>query len=136
MDDRPRQGPGSGISILSQGRFLIVSVHTALDDQQLLGLEEDLLEQVQRRRALGIVIDVAALDVLDSFATHTLTRIEAAAGLKGAAMVIVGISPEIAMATVMLSLQTRLRHTALDLEEGLALLTALTSSSGIAAVGR
>jgi rsbT antagonist protein RsbS len=109
-------------SILSQSRFLIVSIHTALDDGELLRLESDLLDRVDAERARGIVLDVSVLDVLDSFATHTLSRIEAAARLKGARTVVVGITPEVAMAIVGLSLHSRLTETALDLEEGLALL--------------
>ena len=116
------------VSIMAQGVFLIVSIHTALDDSQLLRLEDDLLEQVQERRARGIVIDVSVLDVVDSFATHTLSRIERAARLRGAETVVVGIAPEVAMAMVHLSLQARLMHTALDLEEGLELLSRISAS--------
>jgi rsbT antagonist protein RsbS len=110
------------VSILSQSRYLIVSIHTALDDGELLRLERDLLDRVDAERARGIVIDISVLDVLDSFATHTLGRIEAAARLKGARTVVVGITPEVAMAVVCLSLHARLTETALDLEEGLLLL--------------
>ena len=88
------------VSILSQAAYLIVSVHTALDDSQLLRLQHDLLEQVELRRARGIVIDVAALDVLDSFASRTLSQMARAARLKGAETVVVGIAPEVAMAMV------------------------------------
>jgi rsbT antagonist protein RsbS len=115
------------VSIMAQGAFLIVSIHTALDDSQLLRLEDDLLEQVETRRARGIVIDVSVLDVVDSFATHTLSRIERAARLRGAETVVVGITPEVAMAMVRLSLQARLLHTALDLEEGLELLSQVSA---------
>ena len=116
------------VSIMAQGSFLVVSIHTALDDSQLLRLEDDLLEQVQTRRARGIVIDVSVLDVVDSFATHTLSRIERAARLRGAETVVVGIAPDVAMAMVHLSLQARLMHTALDLEEGLELLSQVCAS--------
>jgi rsbT antagonist protein RsbS len=69
-----------------------------------------------------VVIDVAALDVLDSFATRTLRDIGEMARLRGAATVIVGIQPEVAFAMVRLGLHTGWVSTALDLEEGLALL--------------
>ena len=114
------------VSILSQDAWLIVSVHTALDDSQLVRLQHDLLEQVELRRALGIVIDVAALDVLDSFASRTLVQMARAARLKGAETVVVGITPEVAMAMVRLSLQMDFVRTALDLEEGLEMLAAVT----------
>src|SRR3712207_5101872 len=114
---------------MGQGANLIVSIHTALDDQQLLRLEDDLLEQVERRRARGVVIDVSVLDVVDSFAAHTLSRIERAARLKGAETVVVGITPEVAMTMVQLSLQGRISITALDLQEGLLLLSQLAGSA-------
>jgi rsbT antagonist protein RsbS len=116
-------------SILSQAAYLIVSIHTALDDRQLMRLQDDLLEQLERRRGLGIIIDVAALDVVDSFATHTLSQMAQAARLKGAETVVVGISPEVAMAMVQLSLRMEHLHTALDLEEGLEMLDALTAGT-------
>ena len=118
------------VSILSQGAYLIVSIHTALDDSQLMRLQSDLLEQLERRRGRGIVIDVAALDVLDSFATRTLSQMAKAARLKGAETVVVGISPEVAVAMVQLSLRMEHVWTALDLEEGLETLEALTARSG------
>lgn len=123
------------VSILSQAAYLIVSIHTALDDSQLVRLQGDLLEQVERKRARGIVVDVAALDVLDSFATSTLTRMARAARLKGAETVVVGIAPEVAMAMVQLSLQMRFVRTALDLEEGLTLLQELTGGRSGATEG-
>jgi rsbT antagonist protein RsbS len=121
LNVEPRQ-----VSILSQAAYLIVSIHTALDDSQLVRLQGDLLEQVERRRARGIIIDVAALDVLDSFASRTLNRMGQAARLKGAETVVVGIAPEVAMAMVRLSLPMPFLRTALDLEEGLALLEDIT----------
>ena len=125
-DEHPATAEPPKVSILSQAAYLIVSIHTALDDSQLVRLQHDLLEQVERRRARGIVVDVAALDVLDSFATRTLTQMARAARLKGAESVVVGIAPEVAMAMVQLSLQIQFVRTALDLEEGLELLDDLT----------
>jgi rsbT antagonist protein RsbS len=109
-------------SILRQGSCLIASIHTALDDSQLVVFQRDLVERIGRDRARGVVIDVAALDVLDSFATRTLRDIGEMARLRGAATVIVGIQPDVAFAMVRLGLHTGAVSTALDLEEGLALL--------------
>ncbi len=69
-----------------------------------------------------MIIDVTALDVLDSFATRTLRNIAAAARLRGAATVVVGIQPDVAIAIVQLGLTLEGVATALDLEEGLELL--------------
>jgi rsbT antagonist protein RsbS len=125
--DRATTAEPPPVSILTQAAYLIVSIHTALDDSQLIRLQEDLLEQLERRRGRGIVIDVAALDVLDSFATRTLTQMARAARLKGAETVVVGISPEVAMAMVHLSLRMDQVWTALDLEEGIETLEVITA---------
>jgi rsbT antagonist protein RsbS len=109
-------------SILRQGPCLIASIHTALDDSQLVRFERDLVERIGGDRARGVIIDVAALDVLDSFATRTLRGIGEMARLRGAVTVMVGIQPEVAFAMVRLGLHTGGVATALDLEEGLALL--------------
>ena len=118
------------VSILTQGKYLIVSIHTALDDSQMVQLQEDLIAQVGRQRSLGIIVDVAALDVLDSFGTRTLSQLSHMARLRGAETVVVGIAPEVAIAMVRLSLQMDFVHTALDLEEGLERLGELTGLSG------
>ncbi len=106
-------------SILAQGPNLIVSVHAALDDEQLVRLQQELLARVGQARSRGILIDVAALDVLDSFAARTLADLAYMAQLRGARTVIVGISPEVAMTLVRLGVRIPLTQTALDLEEGL-----------------
>ena len=117
------------VSILSQGDVLIVSIHTALDDGQMCQLQEDLIAEVGVRRSRGIIVDVAALDVLDSFGTRTLSQLAEMARLRGAETVVVGITPEMAIAMVRLSLQLDFVPTALDLEEGLQLLADLTGAA-------
>ncbi len=110
------------VSILRQGPYLIASVHTALDDTQMVRFREDLVEQIGRHRSRGVIIDVAALDVLDSFGARTLRTIGEIARLRGAVTVIVGIQPDVAFAMVSLGMSTGSIDTALDLEEGLAYL--------------
>jgi rsbT antagonist protein RsbS len=107
-------------SILRQGAYLIASIHTALDDSQLVRFQEDLVARIGSDRARGVVIDVAALDVLDSFGTRTLRGIAEMARLRGAVTVIVGIQPDVAFTMVELGMDTGGVRTALDLEEGLA----------------
>lgn len=107
------------VSILRQGPYLIASIHTALDDSEMLRFRGDLIEQIGRYRSRGVIIDVAALDVLDSFAFHTLRTIADIARLRGAHTVVVGIQPEVALAMVQLGMRTGSLVTALDLEEGL-----------------
>ena len=108
------------VSILRQGPYLIASIHTALDDSQMVRFQEDLIEQIGRHRSRGVIIDVAALDVLDSFGSRTLRNIAEMARLRGALTVIVGIQPDVALAMVLLGMGTGPVDTALDLEEGLA----------------
>ena len=94
IDEGPRSARAPvPASILSQGANLIVSIHTALDDEQLTLLQRDLLDRVGTQRAKGVLIDVAALDVLDSFAIRTLADFAYMAQLRGAETVVVGISP-------------------------------------------
>ena len=110
------------VSILRQGSYLIASIHTALDDSQMLRFQKDLIDDIGRHRSRGVIIDVAALDVLDSFGSNTLRRIAEMARLRGALTVIVGIQPDVAFAMVTLGMGTGAVPTALDLEEGLAYL--------------
>jgi rsbT antagonist protein RsbS len=112
-------GPGL-VSILRQGSYLIASIHTALDDSQMLRFRDDLIAQIGQHRSRGVIIDVAALDVLDSFGSRTLRAIAEIARLRGALTVIVGIQPDVAFAMVALGMGTGTVDTALDLEEGLA----------------
>jgi rsbT antagonist protein RsbS len=113
------------VSILRQGPYLIASIHTALDDTEMVRFQKDLIEQIGRSRSRGVIIDVAALDVLDSFGSRTLRTIAEMARLRGAVTVIVGIQPDVAFAMVSLGMGTGTVRTALDLEEGLAFLDSL-----------
>lgn len=113
------------VSILRQGSYLIASIHTALDDSEMVRFQADLIEQIGRYRSRGVIIDVAALDVLDSFGSRTLRNIAEMARLRGALTVIVGIQPDVALAMVMLGMGTGSVDTALDLEEGLTHLNKL-----------
>jgi rsbT antagonist protein RsbS len=118
------------VSILRQGPYLIASIHTALDDGQMVRFQEDLIEQIGRCRSRGVIIDVAALDVLDSFGTRTLQTIAEMARLRGAVTVIVGIQPDVAFAMVSLGMATGDVVTLLDLEEGLSYLDSRMTRAG------
>jgi len=113
------------VPVLKQGDVLIASIQAALSDADLLQLRDDLAEKVGRLRARGVIVDVTALDVMDSFATRTLRGIAQTTKLRGAETVIVGIQPEVASAMVQLGLTLHDIDTALDLEDGFAVLTPL-----------
>jgi rsbT antagonist protein RsbS len=117
------------VPILKQGDFLIATIQSALTDDDLLRLRDDLAEQVGRYRSRGVIVDVTVLDVMDSFGARTLRALAHMVGLRGARTVIVGIQPEVAFAMVQLGLTLGDVETALDLEEGLELLHKRTKRS-------
>ena len=119
------------VPILKQGDVLIVSVQAALTDRDLVDLKNELAEKVGQFRSRGVVIDVSLLDVLDSFATRTLRGIAQTTKLRGANTVIVGIQPDVAFAMVQLGLALEGVDTALDLDEGLALLKQRMGKGGL-----
>jgi rsbT antagonist protein RsbS len=110
------------VPILKQGDYLIASVQAALSDADLLQLQDQLAQKVGRFRSRGVIVDVTILDVMDSFASRTLRAIAHTTRLRGAQTIIVGIQPEVAFSMVQLGLTLEGVATALDLEEGLALL--------------
>jgi rsbT antagonist protein RsbS len=110
------------VPILKQGAILIATVQAALSDSDTERLRYDLMERVSRFRAQGIIVDVTAIDVMDSFAARSLRTIAHMTRLRGADTVIVGLQPEVAFAMVQLGLTFDDMNTALDLEEGIALL--------------
>ena len=110
------------VPILKQGDVLIASIQAALTDRDLTELRETLADRVGRFRMKGVIVDVTALDVLDSFASRTIRGIAYITKLRGAETVVVGIQPEVAFSMVQLGLTLDDVATALDLEEGLALL--------------
>jgi rsbT antagonist protein RsbS len=110
------------VPILKQGTILIATVQAALTDSDTVRLRQDLMEHVSRFRAQGIIVDVTAIDVMDSYAARSLRTVAHMTRLRGASTVIVGLQPEVAFAMVQLGLAFDGMHTALDLEEGLALL--------------
>ena len=110
------------VPILKQGPILIATVQNALSDSDTELFRERLMQRVTEYRAQGIVVDVTAIDVLDSFAARSLQTVARMTSLRGAHTVIVGLQPEVAFAMVALGILFEDMDTALDLEEGLALL--------------
>jgi rsbT antagonist protein RsbS len=123
--DPARRGGRMRVPILKQGNFLIASIQSALADEDLVQLHDDLASRVGQYRSKGVIVDVTVLDVMDSFATRTLRDLAQAVRLRGAQTVIVGIQPEVAFAMVQLGLELGDVHTALDLEEGLEVMSGL-----------
>ena len=114
------------VSILRQGDFLIASIHAALDDSELMRFQNDVVDQIGQYRARGVIIDVAALDVLDSYGSKALRDLAHMARLRGATTVTVGIQPDVALSVIRLGMDLDI-HTALDLEQGLSHLERITT---------
>ena len=114
------------VAILRQGAYLIASIQSDLSDSEVLALRDRLSDLVGRHGSRGIVIDVAALDVIDSFVTRALLGIVQTAKLRGAETVIVGLHPDVAIAMVHFRLNLQPLRVALDLDAATALLDRLT----------
>jgi rsbT antagonist protein RsbS len=110
------------VAILRQGDVLIASIQSDLSDTEVVDLRQELAELVGRNGLRGIVIDVGALDVIDSFVTRALRAIVLTARLRGAETIIVGIAPDVAIAMVQFRLNLEPLRVALDLDEALAML--------------
>jgi rsbT antagonist protein RsbS len=108
------------VPILRHGNVLVASIQIAQTDDDLSNLRDRLSDMVGRTRARGVVIDVTALDVLDSFATRMLRGIAYGSRLRGAKTVVVGIQPDVAFAMVQLGLDLGAVSTALDLDDAVA----------------
>jgi rsbT antagonist protein RsbS len=110
------------VAILRQGDVLIASIQSDLSDTEVIELRHELAVLVGRYRVRGIVIDVGALDVIDSFVTRALRAIVLTARLRGADTIIVGIAPDVAIAMVQFRLNLEPLRVALDLDEAMAML--------------
>ena len=110
------------IPVLRIGDVLLVSIQVDLEDQTVLNLQEDLAEQIVSRAARGVVIDITAVEIVDSFVGRMLATIASISRLLDAETVVVGMRPAVAITLVELGLSLGGVRTALDLEKGLALL--------------
>jgi rsbT antagonist protein RsbS len=113
-----KRGP---IPILKIGRTLITSVQTELRDRTVDLFQQDILSMIDSTGARSLVIDISALDTLDTYVARMLTSTGKMARLMGARTVIVGMRPEVAATLVRMGFPLKDLETALSLEEGLAL---------------
>jgi rsbT antagonist protein RsbS len=118
------------IPILKMGEFLLVSIQVDMHDRLALTLQDDLTEQIVKHRAHGVMIDISALEMVDSFIGRMLSNIANMARLLDAATVVVGMQPSVAITLVELGLPMRGIRTALDVEKGMAALRSAVSRAG------
>jgi rsbT antagonist protein RsbS len=114
------------VAILREGDYLIASILSDLSDSEVVELRGELTDLVGRYRSRGLVIDVGALDVIDSFVARALRSIVLSVRLRGAETVIVGIQPDVAIAMVQFRLNLGPLRVALDLDAARTLLDRLT----------
>jgi rsbT antagonist protein RsbS len=108
------------VPILKQGHFLICSFQASLSDTELVELQRELARRVGQTRAKAVIIDVTALDTLDSFSTRVLSNTAQMLRLRGAHAMLVGIQPDVASAMARMGLRLKGVRTALDLEDAMA----------------
>ena len=113
------------IPILRMGRFLLVTIQIEMDDQIAVALQEDLTLQIQKHDARGVLIDISAVETVDSFIGRMIGNISAMALILDARTVVVGMQPAVAITLVELGLTVPGVRTALNVERGMALLEAL-----------
>jgi len=110
------------IPILKIGDFLLVSVQVDMHDQLAVALQDDLTERIVSSRARGVLIDISALDIVDSFIGRMLGNIAGMARVLDSETVVVGMQPSVAITLVELGLSLPGIRTALNIDRGMALL--------------
>jgi len=107
------------IPILKVNGFLIASIQVALDDSSIVEFQQDLLRRVSEENTTGVVIDITAVDLVDSFMARSLNDTAVAVHLLGAHLAVVGIQPHVAVTLVEMGLTIPNAFMALNLEKGL-----------------
>jgi rsbT antagonist protein RsbS len=110
------------IPILKIGDILITSIQSELHDASAVQFKDELLQQIYHTRAQAVIIDLTAVEVVDSFIGRLIADIAAMTGLMGASVVLTGLQPAVAITLVELGLELPRVTTALNLEKGLTLL--------------
>jgi rsbT antagonist protein RsbS len=110
------------IPILRMGHFLLVTIQVDLYDQLALNLEADLVQMVKNTEAKGVLIDISAVSIVDSFMGRIIGNIANMSKILDAETVVVGMQPAVAITLIELGLPLTGVHTALDVEKGMELL--------------
>jgi rsbT antagonist protein RsbS len=116
------------IPILKMGDHLLVSIQVDMHDRLALTLQDDLTEQIVQHHAHGVLIDISALEIVDSFIGRMIGNIAAMARVLDAHTVVVGMQPAVAITLVELGLSLPGVHTALSVERGMARLRELLAN--------
>jgi rsbT antagonist protein RsbS len=119
------------IPILRMGKCLLVTIQVDLQDQTALALQDDLANMIQTTGARGVLIDISALEIVDSFIGRMLAGISGIASVLDASTVVVGMQPAVAITLVELGLSLDGVRTALSVERGMKLLESATRGAGL-----
>ncbi len=111
------------IPILRMGKFLLVTIQIDLYDRLATNLESDLVQMVNKTEARGVLIDISALSIVDSFMGRILGNIGSMSKIMDAETVVVGMQPAVAITLIELGLELKGVHTALNVERGMELLS-------------
>src|SRR5215468_1576191 len=117
------------IPILKMGEFLLVTIQVDMHDRLALTLQDDLTERIVKARARGVLIDISALEVVDSFIGRMLGNIAGMARVLDAETVVVGMQPAVAITLVELGLSLAGVRTALNVDAGMELLQSSLNGS-------
>jgi rsbT antagonist protein RsbS len=112
------------IPILQMGDFLLVSIQVDLHDRLAMNLQEDLSTKIERTGARGVLIDISALEVVDSFMGRMLANMSQVSRIQDAETVVVGMRPAVAITLVELGLNLQGVSTALNVDKGMKMLQA------------
>ena len=115
---------------------LLLTIQVDLEDRSIMALKDQLAERIASSHVRGVLIDISALDVVDSFIGRMLDNIAAIARVLDATTVIVGIRPAVAITLVELGMSLRGVHTALNVDRGMDLIRKITASQDAARFGR
>jgi rsbT antagonist protein RsbS len=127
LDGKP---PGDRIPILKMGEFLLVTIQVEMHDRLVLTLQDELTQQIVRHQARGVLIDISALEIVDSFIGRALGNIASMARILDAETVVVGMRPAVAITLVELGLGLEGVRTALNAEKGMALIRRRLDEAG------
>lgn len=119
------------IPILKMGPFLLVTIQVDLYDRLALNLEEDLVKMVEKTSSKGVLIDISAVSIVDSFMGRILGNIASMSRLLDAQTVVVGMQPAVAITLVELGLPLNGVFTALNMEKGMNLLKSMVDTGSI-----
>ena len=123
------------IPILKMGDYLLVTIQVDMHDQLAMTLQDDLTEKISRTGAKGVLIDISAVEVVDSFIGRMIANIAAMARILDAQTVLVGMQPAVAITLVELGLTLPGVRTALNVERGMALLASEAPSASRVGLG-